>query len=202
MYQMKQMARRIAWAAALGVVTLPCVAQADWQLDPEKSRVEATITEITSSGSEVAHQHALKRMNGHIAADGTLRLPVRLNQTDILDQLGELPPWMASLSDTELTTVVTQLDPQVLDDLPVGESRTETLMLSVKDGDASQQEPLKVRFTRESEREIRVRNAESVSLDGRAIMQNQTARTVLGLLGYQQIDDEVPVELDAVLVDR
>ncbi|MCK0744281.1 hypothetical protein [Chromohalobacter nigrandesensis] len=202
MYQMKQMARRAAWVAALGMVALPCVAQADWQLDPEKSRVEATITEITSSGGEVAHQHALKRMNGHIAADGTLRLPVRLNQTDILDQLGELPPWMASLSDTELTTVVTQLDPQVLDDLPVGESRTETLMLSVKDGDASQQEPLKVRFTRDSEREIRVRNAESVSLDGRAIMQNQTARTVLGLLGYQQIDDEVPVELDAVLVDR
>nr|CDQ33431.1 hypothetical protein BN993_02874 [Virgibacillus halodenitrificans] len=202
MYQMKRMARRVAWAAALGVVALPCVAQADWQLDPEKSRVEATITEITSSGESVAHRHALKRMNGHIAEDGTLRLPVRLNQTDVLDQLGDLPPWMESLSDTELTTVVTQLDPSVLDDLPIGESRTETLMLSVKDGDASQQEPLKVRFTRESEDEIRVRNAESVALDGNVIMQNQTARTVLGLLGYQQIDDEVPVELDAVLVDR
>ncbi|WP_280570128.1 hypothetical protein [Chromohalobacter sp. 296-RDG] len=202
MYQMKRMARRVAWVTALGVVALPCVAQADWQFDPEKSRVEATITEITSSGSEVAHRHALKRMNGHITEDGTLRLPVRLNQTDILDQLGELPSWMESLSDTKLTTVVTQLDPQVLDDLPVGESRTKTLMLSVKDGDASQQEPLKVRFTRESEGAIHVRNAESVSLDGRAIMQNQTARTVLGLLGYQQIDDEVPVELDAVLVDR
>ncbi|NWO09386.1 hypothetical protein HLV40_03060 [Chromohalobacter salexigens] len=186
----------------MGVVALPCVAQADWQLDPEKSRVEATITEITSSGESVAHRHALKRMNGHIAEDGTLRLPVRLNQTDVLEQLGDLPPWMESLSDTELTTVVTQLDPSVFDDLPVGESRTETLMLSVKDGDASQQEPLKVRFTRESEGEIRVRNAEAVALDGQVIMQNQTARTVLSLLGYQQIDDEVPVELDAVLLDR
>ncbi|MDV6319450.1 hypothetical protein [Chromohalobacter sp. HP20-39] len=202
MYQMKRMARRVAGVAALGVVALPCVAQADWQLDPARSHVEATITEITSSGAEVAHHHALKRMNGHIAEDGTLRLPIRLNQTDLLEQLGELPVWMQSLTDTELTTVVTQLDPQVLDDLPVGESRTETLMLSVQNGDASQQESLKVHFTRESENEIRVRNAESVSLDGRAIMQNQTARTVLGMLGYQQIDDEVPVELDAVLVDR
>ncbi|MCI0592393.1 hypothetical protein C8E00_10258 [Chromohalobacter marismortui] len=202
MYEMKRIGRRAAGIVALGLAVLPWAAQADWQLDPARSHVEATITEITSSGESVPHHHALKRMNGHIAEDGTLRLPVRLNQTDLLEQLGELPVWMQSLSDTELTTVVTQLAPSVLENLPVGESRTETLMLSVANGDASQQEPLKVRFTRESEDEIRVRNADPVALDGTAIMQNQTARTVLGLLGYQQIDDEVPVELDAVLVDR
>ena len=33
-------------------------------------------------------------------------------------------------------------------------------------------------------------------------MKNQTVRSILSLIGYQQIGDEVPVELNAVLVDR
>ena len=64
------------------------------------------------------------------------------------------------------------------------------------------QERLPVRFTREAEDRVRVRNAEPVSLDGKQLMKNGTVRTILSLLGYQQIGDEVPVTLDALLVDR
>ncbi|EJV1370973.1 hypothetical protein [Pseudomonas aeruginosa] len=41
-----------------------------------------------------------------------------------------------------------------------------------------------------------------MALDGNALMANSTLRTVLSLLGYQQIDEHVPVTLNALLVNR
>jgi len=185
-----------------GLVTFCGMAQAAWQLDPNQSRVTATVTEITSGGESITHKHALRRMEGQISSDGTLKLPVRLNQTDLLDRLGDLPPWMSSLTNTTLVTVVTQLPPERINSLKVGQSTVEILTLSTDSNGEQRQEKLPVRFTRESEDVVRVRNAEPVSLDGKALMQNQNVRSILSLIGYQQIGDDVPVELNAVLVDR
>ncbi|MGC3871647.1 hypothetical protein ACPF7Z_00030 [Halomonas sp. GXIMD04776] len=176
-------------------------AHADWQLAPEQSSVQATIVEITPNGP-VPHNHAVRQLQGNVSKDGTLTLPLRLRQTDIMDRLGKLPPWLSGVADTTLATVVTQLPPERLDALAVGESMTETLMLGVQADGQNRQEPLKARFTRESDDTIRVRNAERVALDGRELMNNQTVRSILLLLGYEEIGDEVPVELDATLVDR
>lgn len=195
--------RRIAGIGlAAGLVTFCGLAQAAWQLDPNQSRVTATVTEITSGGESITHEHSLRRMEGQISADGTLKLPVRLNQTDVLDRLGELPPWMSSLTNTTLVTVVTQLPPERINSLKVGQSTVEILTLRTDSNGEQRQEKLPVRFTRESEDVVRARNAEPVSLDGKALMQNQNVRSILSLMGYQQIGDDVPVELNAVLVDR
>ncbi|MGQ7242082.1 hypothetical protein ACUN9V_01300 [Salinicola sp. V024] len=195
--------RRIAGIGlAAGLVTFCGMAQAAWQLDPNQSRVTATVTEITSGGESITHEHSLRRMEGQISADGTLKLPVRLNQTDVLDRLGELPPWMSSLTNTTLVTVVTQLPPERINSLKVGQSTVEILTLRTDSNGEQRQEKLPVRFTRESEDVVRARNAEPVSLDGKALMQNQNVRSILSLMGYQQIGDDVPVELNAVLVDR
>ncbi|SDL22885.1 hypothetical protein SAMN05661010_01137 [Modicisalibacter muralis] len=190
----------LAWVAgATLVLALP--AQAAWQLDPSQSQVEATIIEITPSGP-VPHEHQVRQLQGELSADGTLHLPLSLRQTDVIERLDELPPWLSSLADVTLATVVTQLPPSRLNNLAIGESLTETLMLNVQTNGENRQEPLKVRFTRESEDVIRIRNAERVALDGRELMNNQNVRSVLLLLGYEEIGDEVPVELDATLVDR
>ncbi|KAA0017629.1 hypothetical protein F0A16_12840 [Salinicola corii] len=184
-------------------LTLSCgLAQAAWQLDPVQSRVTATVTEITSGGESITHEHALRRMEGQISADGTLKLPIRLNQTDVLDRLGDLPPWMSSLTNTTLVTIVTHLPPERINSLAVGQSTVEILTLRTDSNGEQRQEKLPVRFTREAADVVRARNAEPVSLDGRELMKNQTVRSILSLMGYQQIGDEVPVELDAVLVDR
>lgn len=195
--------RRLATLASVAgaALLLSLPAQAAWQLDPAQSQIEATIIEITPSGP-VPHEHQVNRLQGELSADGTLRLPLSLRQTDVIDRLGELPPWLASLADVTLATVVTQLPPERLNNLAVGESLTETLMLSVQSDGENRQEPLEVRFTRESEDVIRIRNAERVALDGRELMSNQNVRSVMLLLGYEEIGDEVPVELDATLVDR
>ncbi|NRB57484.1 MAG: hypothetical protein HRU39_16130 [Salinicola sp.] len=184
-------------------LALSCgLAQAAWQLNPVQSRVTATVTEITSGGESITHEHALRRMEGQISADGTLKLPIRLNQTDVLDRLGDLPPWMSSLTNTTLVTVVTHLPPERINSLAVGQSTVEILTLRTDSNGEQRQEKLPVRFTREAADVVRARNAEPVSLDGRELMKNQTVRSILSLMGYQQIGDEVPVELDAVLVDR
>ena len=190
----------LAWVASATLVwALP--AQAAWQLDPAQSQIEATIIEVTPSGP-VPHEHQVRQLQGELSANGTLRLPLSLRQTDVIERLGELPPWLSSLAGVTLATVVTQLPPERLNNLAVGESLTETLMLSVQTNGENRQEPLMVRFTRESDDVIHIRNAERVALDGRELMNNQNVRSVMLLLGYEEIGDEVPVELDATLVDR
>ncbi|WP_298837303.1 hypothetical protein [uncultured Salinicola sp.] len=199
----KPIIRRVMGIGLAAGLALSCgLAQAAWQLDPDQSRVTATVTEITSGGESITHKHALRRMEGQISADGTLKLPIRLNQTDVLDRLGDLPPWMSSLTNTTLVTVVTHLPPERINSLAVGQSTVEILTLRTDANGEQRQEKLPVRFTREADDVVRVRNAEPVSLDGRELMKNQTVRSILSLMGYQQIGDEVPVELDAVLVDR
>ncbi len=189
------------WAAGSLALAMALPAQADWQLDPSQSQVQATIVEITPSGPN-PHTHRVRQLAGTLAADGTLSVPLRLRQTDVIERLGNLPPWLSGLAETPLATVTTQLPPERLDALAVGESLTETLMLGVQANGERRQEPLKVRFTRESAAVIQVRNAERVALDGRELMNNQNVRSILLLLGYEEIGDEVPVELDATLVDR
>lgn len=194
-------ARSLLIAAAGAALLFVQPALAAWRLDPERSRVEATIVEITPNGP-VPHRHAVRRLQGSVSPDGTLHLPLRLRQTDVMDRLGQLPPWLSGLADTPLATVVTQLAPERLDALGVGESMTETLLLGVQADGQNRREPLKVRVTRHAPDRIHIRNAERVALDGRELMGHPTARSVLLLLGYEEIGDEVPVELDAMLVDR
>ncbi|WP_240612476.1 hypothetical protein [Salinicola lusitanus] len=199
----KPIIRRVMGIGLAAGLALSCgLAQAAWQLDPNQSHVTATVTEITSGGESITHEHALRRMEGQISADGTLKLPIRLNQTDVLDRLGNLPPWMSSLTNTTLVTVVTHLPPERINSLAVGQSTVEILTLRTDSNGEQRQEKLPVRFTREATDVVRARNAEPVSLDGRELMKNQTVRSILSLMGYQQIGDEVPVELNAVLVDR
>lgn len=196
------LSRRCLVAVGLaGLLLAALPAQAAWQLAPEQSGVTATIVEITPNGP-VPHTHHVRRLQGDLSADGTLRLPLRLNQTDVMDKLGQLPSWLSGLAETPLAMVVTQFPPSRLDALGVGESLTDTLMLRVQSDKENRQEPLEVRFTRESADSIHVENAERVVLDGQALMNDQNARSILMLLGYEQIGDEVPIQLDATLVDR
>lgn len=174
---------------------------AAWELDPGQSRVEATVTEITPNG-EVEHKHRVRELRGDISADGTLTLPLRLNQTDVIERLGQLPPWLSGLSEMPLVTLVTQLPPERLDALDIGESMTETLNFRIRAENATHQEPIALRFTRQGLDTVQVTTAEYVAIDSQALMANQTARTVMLLLGYEQIGDEVPIELHATLVDR
>jgi hypothetical protein len=180
------------------LLALPAAA---WELDPAQSRVAATVVQLAPEGPIPRH-HEVRRLAGTAEADGTLRLPLRLAQSDVVERLGPLPPWLSGFTERPMATLTTRFPPERLEALAVGDSLVEVLELSVQSGNATRSEPLAVRFTRESPERVRVTNAERVALDGRELMADPTLRSVLLLLGYEQIGDEVPVSLDAVLVRR
>lgn len=170
-----------------------------WELDPEHSRVSATVMQIAPDGP-IPRQHEVRRLSGSANASGTLELPLRLNQSDVVERLGPLPPWLSGLTERPMATLTTQFPPERLERLEVGESLVETLTMTVRSGNNVRQESLPVRFTKKSSAEVQVTNAERVALDGQALMADPTLRSVMLLLGYEQIGDEVPVRLDALLV--
>ncbi|WP_104205094.1 hypothetical protein [Billgrantia saliphila] len=185
-----------ALGASTLLLALPALA---WELEPERSRVSATVMQITPDGP-VPRQHEVRRLVGSADEDGTLRLPLSLNQSDVIERLGSLPPWLSGLTQRPLATLTTQFPPERLERLAVGESLVETLTLKVESGNAMREESLPVRFTKTAQGQVQVTNAERVALDGRTLMADPTLRSVLLLLGYEQIGDEVPVTLDAMLV--
>ncbi len=128
----------------------------------------------------------------------TLR-PLFLNA--LLAALLLAPPALAGWElDPERSRVSARVVEERLERLAVGESLVETLRLRVQSGNQVREEPLAVRFTKEATGRVRIANAERVALDGQALMADPTLRSVLLLLGYERIGDEVPVSLDAVLV--
>ncbi|APE31538.1 hypothetical protein BOX17_11625 [Halomonas aestuarii] len=188
-----------ALGTSLFALLLALPAAAAWELDPARSRVSATVVELGPQGP-IPRQHEVRRIAGTVEADGTLRLPLRLDQTDVIERLGPLPPWLSGLTEQPMATVTTRFPPRRLEALAVGESLVETLEFSVRSSGETHREPLAVRFTREASDRVRVTNAERVALDGRVLMADPTVRSVMLLLGYERIGDEVPVHLDAVLV--
>lgn len=186
---------------ALFPLLLALPVQADWQLDPAQSQVRASITQLDGSAPQTHHHH-VSNLQGDISPDGTLRLPLRLSQTDVLQRLGDLPPWVGLLANTPLVTLVAQMPPERLDRLDMGEELVETLTFRVQTDRLTQEEAVPLRFTRVGLNEVRVTHAEPMALDGNALMASSTLRTVLSLLGYQQIDEHVPVTLNALLVNR
>lgn len=186
---------------ALFPLLLAVPVHADWQLDPGQSQVQASITQLDGDTPQT-HHHQVSDLQGDISADGTLRLPLRLSQTDLLSRFGELPPWVGLLANTPLVTLMAQMPPERLDNLDIGESMVETLSFRVQTELINQEEAVPLRFTREGLNEVRVTHAEPMVLSGRMLMENSTVRTVLSLLGYRNIDEQVPITLNALLVNR
>lgn len=193
--------RAVKALIALIPLLLAVPVHADWQLDPAQSRVQASITQLNGEAPQT-HHHQVNNLQGDISSDGTLRLPLRLSQTDLLSRFGDLPPWVGLLANTTLVTLVAQMPPERLDGLDIGESMVETLTFRVQTDMINQEEAVPLRFTREGLNEVRVTHAEPMAMDGRALMANGTVRTVLSMLGYQEIDEHVPVILNALLVNR
>ncbi|MGS2742835.1 hypothetical protein ACU6TU_04445 [Halomonas sp. LS-001] len=186
---------------ALFPLLLAVPVHADWQLDPGQSQVQASITQLDGDTPQT-HHHQVSDLQGDISADGTLRLPLRLSQTDLLSRFGDLPPWVGLLANTPLVTLMAQMPPERLDNLDIGESMVETLSFRVQTELINQEEAVPLRFTREGLNEVRVTHAEPMVLSGRMLMENSTVRTVLSLLGYRNIDEQVPITLNALLVNR
>ena len=106
--------RAVKALIALFPLLLALPVHADWQLDPGQSRVQASITQLNGEAPQT-HHHQVRDLQGDISSDGTLRLPLKLSQTDVLERFGELPPWVGLLANTTLVTLEAQMPPERLD---------------------------------------------------------------------------------------
>ncbi|NOG32004.1 hypothetical protein HLB35_09980 [Halomonas sp. TBZ9] len=185
------------------VVFLPLAlaVQADWQLDPQYSKLTASLTQNEGEAART-EQYEVRQLRGDISSEGVLRLPLSLDQTDVFTRLGNLPAWVRLLASQPLVTLEAQMAPERLDQLDLGESMIETLTFRIQTDLINQEEAIPLRFTREGLNDIRVTPAAPMALDGNALMANPTVRTLLALLGYQQLDPHVPVNLSARLINR
>ncbi|MDN6179513.1 MAG: hypothetical protein L0I84_00685 [Halomonas subglaciescola] len=185
------------WVCAVGIACVSMAAQADWALVPSASHAGVTITELTQSGEE-AHHHRLRGLSGRVADNGSLSLPLRLNQLDALERFDTLPPWLAGLADTTLATLTTTVDTRRLAELPVGSTLVDTLVFHAK----GQEAPIKLRFIRLDEETLRVTQAEELTLDSQEVRADPVGRSVLALLGYGEIKRDIPVTFEARLTQN
>ncbi|AMD01789.1 hypothetical protein [Halomonas chromatireducens] len=97
--------RAAGLASGLALLLSPLLAA--WELDPAQSRVSATIVQIGPDGPVPRH-HEVRRLAGSADTNGELQLPLRLNQSDVVERLGPLPPWLSGLTERPMATLTTR----------------------------------------------------------------------------------------------
>ena len=125
--RLRSLARSLTRFPTLGAALLALLAAlpaAAWELDPAHSRVAATVVQLAPEGP-IPRQHEVRRLSGAAEADGTLSLPLRLAQSDVIERMGPLPPWLSGFTERPLATLTTRFPPERLERLPVGESLVE-----------------------------------------------------------------------------
>ncbi|WP_158772715.1 hypothetical protein [Cobetia sp. L2A1] len=180
-------------------VSLP--SQAAWQLVPASSGATATLTEKGAQGN-IEHVHHLRGLSGTVGDDGKMTIPLSVSQTDLLDKVGELPPWLSGVSQMRLATLTLNLDPVALAALETGDSTRMQVPFTATDGNRTHHDTLPLDVTRLDATHLSFGNAEPLALDSAAVAKNQVGSTLLGLLGYGTLVGDIPVTLQGEMIDQ
>ncbi|TVU72698.1 hypothetical protein [Cobetia crustatorum] len=186
---------------AMSSIGISLPSQAAWQLVPATSGATATLTEQGAQGN-VEHIHHLRGLSGTVGDDGKLTIPLSVSQTDLLDKVGELPPWLSGVSQMRLATLTLNLDPVALAALETGESNRMQVPFTATDGNRTHRDTLPLDVTRMDATHLSFENAEPLALDSSAVGKNQIGSTLLGLLGYGTLVGDIPVTLQGEMIDQ
>lgn len=183
------------------VLALATQAQAAWEMVPGESEITADVAGENQRGP-VERTYHVSDLAGTISDDGYFEMPLRLEQTDLLGNNG-LGGLLAGLSsDSAMATLSTQIDPAWLSNLAPGDSITRTLEMTARGNHFERSEEVPLRVERLDNESWQVSLAEPVTIDTRQLMQLDNAQTILSLLGYQSLEESIPIRFDARLVDR
>lgn len=183
------------------VLALATQAQAAWEMVPGESEITADVAGENQRGP-VERTYHVSDLAGIISDDGYFEMPLRLEQTDLLGNNG-LGGLLAGLSsDSAMATLSTQIDPAWLSNLAPGDSITRTLEMTARGNHFERSEEVPLRVERLDNESWQVSLAEPVTVDTRQLMQLDNAQTILSLLGYQSLEESIPIRFDARLVDR
>lgn len=182
-------------------LALATQAQAAWEMVPGESEITADVAGENQRGP-VKRTYHVSDLAGTISDDGYFEMPLRLEQTDLLGDNG-LGGLLAGLSsDSAMATLSTQIDPAWLSNLAPGDSMTRTLEMNARGNHFERSEAVPLRVERLDNESWRLSLAEPVTVDTRQLMQLDNAQTILSLLGYQSLEESIPIRFDARLVER
>ncbi len=190
-----------ALAFAMSGIGVSLPTQAAWQLVPDSSGATATLTSQGSQGN-VEHVHHLNGLSGTVGDDGRMSIPLSVGQTDLLDKVGELPPWLSGVSQMRLATLTLNLDPLAIAALEPGKTARMQVPFSATDGNRTHHETLPLEVTRQDATHLTFINADPISLDSAEVARNQIGSTLLNLLGYGKLVGDIPVTLQGEMVDQ
>jgi len=190
-----------ALAFAMSGIGVSLPTQAAWQLVPDSSGATATLTAQGSQGN-VEHVHHLNGLSGTVGDDGRMSIPLSVGQTDLLDKVGELPPWLSGVSQMRLATLTLNLDPLAIAALEPGKTARMQVPFSATDGNRTHHETLPLEVTRQDATHLTFINADPISLDSAEVARNQIGSTLLNLLGYGKLVGDIPVTLQGEMVDQ
>ncbi|MDA5563081.1 hypothetical protein PJK54_05315 [Cobetia sp. MMG027] len=193
--------KALALAVAMSGIGISVPSQAAWQLIPDASGATATLTEQKAQGN-VEHVHHLRGLSGTVGDDGKMSIPLSVGQTDLLDKVGELPPWLSGVSQMRLATLTLNLDPVALAALETGRTTRMQVPFTATDGNRTHRDALPLNVTRESADRLSFANAEPMALDSAEVAKNQVGSTLLGLLGYGNLVGDIPITLQGEMQDR
>lgn len=179
--------------AGIGLLTSAQV-MAAWQFDPDHSKVNASFIDQRSSGDVTSVYH-INQLNGSIDDQGKLSLPLELSQLDLLDKI---PTWLTGMLGDQKAMVTGQVDPKWFD-IDQGQSITKDVALTVGSGHHSHTETVPLKMTRTSDTQYHIETARPLALHTQDLMKQQYSGTIMKALGFQNLKDNIPLELDAQL---
>ncbi|REC95749.1 hypothetical protein [Kushneria indalinina] len=183
-------------------LALTTPAQAAWRFIPADSEITAHVAGQGQRGPMERTYH-VSDLAGTINDEGYFEMPLRLEQTDLLDKQGSLGGLLSGLSsDSAMVTLSTQVNPAWLSNLQPGEATTRNVTLTASGNHFERSEQLPLTLERLNQQYYHLTLAEPISVDTRQLMQLDNAQTVMSLLGYRSLNDSIPIKLNARLIKQ
>ncbi|WP_456269827.1 hypothetical protein M1D97_06010 [Kushneria sp. AK178] len=177
-------------------------AQAAWRFIPADSEITAHVSGQGQRGPMERTYH-VSDLEGTINDEGYFEMPLRLEQTDLLGKQGGLGGLLSGLSsDSAMVTLSTQVNPAWLSNLQPGDATTRNVTLTASGHHFERSEQVPLTLERLDQQYYHLTLAEPISVDTQQLMQLDNAQTVLSLLGYQRLDDAIPIRFNARLIKQ
>ncbi|WP_299262012.1 hypothetical protein [uncultured Kushneria sp.] len=177
-------------------------AQAAWQFVPADSEITAHVSGQGQRGPMEQTYH-VSDLQGTIDDEGRFEMPLRLEQTDLLGKQSGLGDLLSGLSsDSAMVTLSTKVNPAWLSNLQPGDATTRNVTLTASGNHFERSEQVPLTLERLDQQYYHLTLAEPISVDTQQLMQLDNAQTVLSLLGYKRLNDTIPIEFNARLVER
>jgi hypothetical protein len=189
---MKQLLQILAIFALINPVL------ADWLVDPEGSYVGFG----SVKNDLIAENHSFTKLHGSVSDAGIAQIQIELASVETLIPIRNerLQALLFEVAQHPVAMVTTQLDLSKYTTLRVGESKTNTIDLSITLHGTALKKPVLIKVTRSSARSVEVTSLGPIIIHASQFALADGVESLRKIAGLQSIDLMVPVTFDLRLV--